>query len=100
MSTRWRNVRGDFVIVGAYETRPRQYCLAQPCVLNDGGGRLLLSEKCWDFHCECFDPSTLGSADGPVVSDGDDPATPTVPCDAVGPAPVIPVPVIPAGADP
>ena len=36
-------------------------------------------------------PSTLGSADGPMVPNGDDPATPIVPCDAVGPsdAPVI-----------
>ena len=32
------------------------------------------------------DPLTLGSADGPVVPDGDDPAIPMVPCDAVGPA--------------
>ena len=32
------------------------------------------------------DASTLGSADGPVVPDGDDPATPMVPCDAVRPA--------------
>ena len=31
-------------------------------------------------------PSTLGSADGPVVPDGDDPATPIVPCDAIGSA--------------
>ena len=30
-----------------------------------------------------IDPSTLGSADGPVVPDGDDPATPMVPYDAV-----------------
>ena len=32
------------------------------------------------------DPSSLGSADGLVVPDGDDPATPMVSCDAVGPA--------------
>ena len=35
---------------------------------------------------DIVDPSTLGSADGPVVPDGDDPSTPMVPCDAVGPA--------------
>ena len=35
---------------------------------------------------DIVDPSTLGSADGPVVPDGDDPAIPMVPCDAVGPA--------------
>ena len=35
---------------------------------------------------DIVDPSTLGSADGPVVPDGDDPATPMVPCDAVVPA--------------
>ena len=40
---------------------------------------------------DIFDPSTLGSADGPVVPGGDDPAIPMVPCDAVGSvdAPVI-----------
>ena len=43
------------------------------------------------------DPSTLGSADGPVVPDGDDPATPTIPCDAAGPADV---PVIQDEVDP
>ena len=32
------------------------------------------------------DPSTLGSAESSVVPDGDDPATPMVPCDAVVPA--------------
>ena len=54
-------------------------------------------------EADIVDPSTLGSADGPVVPDGDDPATPMVPCDAVDPiipAPVIPVPLIPANADP
>ena len=35
---------------------------------------------------DIVDPSTLGSPDGPVVSDGDDPATPMLPCDAVGSA--------------
>ena len=35
---------------------------------------------------DIVDPSTLGSDDGPVVPDGDDPATPMTPCDAVGPA--------------
>ena len=34
---------------------------------------------------DIVDPSTLGSADGPVVPDGDDSATPMVPCDAAGP---------------
>ena len=40
---------------------------------------------------DIVDPSTLGSADGPVVPDGNDPAIPMVPCDAVGlaDAPVI-----------
>ena len=37
---------------------------------------------------DIVDPSTLGSADGPVVPDGDDPAILMVPCDAVGPADV------------
>ena len=35
---------------------------------------------------EIVDPSTLGSADGPVVPDGDNPAIPMVQCDVVGPA--------------
>ena len=52
-------------------------------------------------EADIVDPSTLGLADGPVVPDGDDPATPMVPCDdVVGPAPVIPVPVVPGDADP
>ena len=34
---------------------------------------------------DIVNPSTLGSADGPVVPDGDDPATLMVPCDAAGP---------------
>ena len=40
---------------------------------------------------DSVDPSTLGSADGPLVPDGDDSTTPIVPCEAVGPvdAPVI-----------
>ena len=33
---------------------------------------------------DAVDPSTLGSADGPVVPDGDGPVTPMVPCHAVG----------------
>ena len=37
-------------------------------------------------EADIVDPSTLGSADGPVVPDGDGPATPMVTCDAVGPA--------------
>ena len=48
-------------------------------------------------------PSTLGSADGPVVPDGDYPAIPMVPCDAVCPmvpAPAIPVSVISGDANP
>ena len=47
------------------------------------------------------DPSTLGSADGPVVPDGDDPAIPIVPYDAVGPAdaPVIQDEVDPVTSD-
>ena len=47
------------------------------------------------------DPSTLGPADGPVVPGGDDPATPTVPCDAVVPAdaPVIQAEVHPVIQD-
>ena len=39
------------------------------------------------------DPSTLGSADGPMVPDGDNPAIPMVPCDTV--CPMIPAPAIP-----
>ena len=35
---------------------------------------------------DIVDPSTLGSTDGPVVPDGDDPTTPIVSCDAVVPA--------------
>ena len=35
---------------------------------------------------EIVDPSILGSADGPVVPGGDDPATRMVPCDAFVPA--------------
>ena len=35
---------------------------------------------------DIVDPPDLGSADGPVVPDGNDPATAMVPCDAVGPA--------------
>ena len=53
-------------------------------------------------EADIADPSTLGSADGPVVPDGDDSGTPMVPCDAVGPmtpAPVIPLPVIPGDAE-
>ena len=49
------------------------------------------------------DPSTLGSANGPVVSDGDYLAIPMVPCDAVCPmipAPAIPVSVIAGDANP
>ena len=46
---------------------------------------------------DIVDPSTLGSADGPVVPDGDDPATPMVPCDAVVPADA---PVIQCEVDP
>ena len=54
---------------------------------------------------DIFDPSTLGSADGPVDPDGNDPATPMVPCDAVVPAdgPLIQYkvsPVIPDAVDP
>ena len=37
-------------------------------------------------EADIVDPSTLGSADGPVVPNGDDPATPIIPCDAVDPA--------------
>ena len=54
---------------------------------------------------DIVDPSTLGSAGGPVVPDGDDPATPMVPCDDIVPAdapviqhkvnPVIPDAVVP-----
>ena len=51
-------------------------------------------------EADIVDLPTLGSANGPVVPDGDDPATPMIPCDAVGLAPVIPVPVIPGDADP
>ena len=53
-------------------------------------------------------PTNLGSASGPVVPDGDDPAIPMVPRDAYGPpddvpvireevGPVIPDPVAPMG---
>ena len=49
------------------------------------------------------DPSTLGSADGPVVPHGDYPAIPMVQCDAVCPmtlAHAIPVSVIAGDANP
>ena len=54
---------------------------------------------------DIVDPSTLGSADGPVVPDGDDPAIPMVPCDAVSPADVLVIqdevdPVIPDAVAP
>ena len=51
---------------------------------------------------ENVNQSIIGSADGPMVPDSDDPATPTVTCDDVGPmisAPVT-VPVIPGNANP
>ena len=34
---------------------------------------------------DIVDQSTIGSSDGPVVPDSDDPAIPMVPCDGVGP---------------
>ena len=46
---------------------------------------LELGSKAWPKRRWC-NPSTLGSAGGLVVSDGDDPATSMVPCDALGPA--------------
>ena len=46
---------------------------------------------------DIVDLSTLGSADGPVVPDENDPAIPMVPRDAVGPADV---PVIQDEVDP
>ena len=35
---------------------------------------------------DVVDPSILGSADGPLVPDGDDPAAPMILCDAIEPA--------------
>ena len=55
-----------------------------------------------DADADIVHASILGSGDSPVVPDGDHPATPMVPCDAVYsmiPAPVIPVSVIAADAD-
>ena len=37
---------------------------------------------------DIVDPSTLSSANGPMVADVDDPAIPMVSCDAIGPADV------------
>ena len=55
-------------------------------------------------EANAVDPLTLGdvdSVDGPVVPDGNDPATPIIPCVAIGPpdAPVIRYEVSPAIPD-
>ena len=48
-------------------------------------------------EADIVDPSTRGSAYGPVVPDGDNSATPMIPCDAFGPADA---PVIQREVDP